>query len=171
MTAPVAARHDSPLEAAALQVGDRAPDFSLTDQHGAPVVLSELLAAGRSVLLVFYPFAFTGVCTGELQVMTERIDELATEQNVVLTLSCDAMYSLRAFADQQSLPLQLLSDFWPHGEVAQAYGVFEPDRGCAVRGSFLVAADGTIAWRVVNEIPYARDVDAYVSAIADLPGR
>lgn len=169
MTAQVT-RAAEGLDESALQVGDRAPAFSLTDQHGAPVVLSELTATGRSVLLVFYPFAFSGVCTGELQVMTERIDELATENNVLLTVSCDSMYSLRAFADQQSLPLQLLSDFWPHGEVARAFGVFEPNRGCAVRASFLIGADGIITWRVVNAIPYARDVDAYVTAIAALAG-
>jgi peroxiredoxin len=154
-----------------LAVGAPAPDFTLVDQHGASVTLSESGALGRSVLLVFYPFAFTGTCTGELAAMRNRLGELATESTDLIAVSCDSMYSLRVFAEAQQLEFPLLSDFWPHGAVSRAFGVFEPNRGCAIRGTYLIDPSGTIAWRVINEIPYARDVDEYVTAIADLNGR
>jgi len=154
-----------------LAVGARAPDFTLVDQHGASVTLSESGAMGRNALLVFYPFAFTGTCTGELAAMRDRLEELSNDTTDLIAVSCDSMYSLRRFAEQQQLEFPLLSDFWPHGGVSNAYGVFEPSRGCAIRGTYLIDTSGTIAWRVINGIPYARDVDEYVAAIAELNGR
>lgn len=152
----------------ALEIGAIAPDFTLADQHGESVSLSASTALGKNVLLVFYPFAFTGTCTGELRAMRERLDDLRSDTTDVIAVSCDAMFALRVFAEQQELEFPLVSDFWPHGEVASAYGVFEPSRGCAIRGTFLIGPDGKVAWRVINEIPYARDVDEYVAAIAEL---
>jgi peroxiredoxin len=160
---PTTASTSEPLE-----VGAAAPDFTLTDQHGESITLSGSAAQGRNVLLVFYPFAFTGTCTGELAAMRDRLSELSNETTDLVAVSCDAMFSLRVFAEQQHLEFPLLSDFWPHGAVSSAFGVFEPSRGCAVRGTFLIDPAGVIAWRVINEIPYARDVSAYVTAIAAL---
>jgi Peroxiredoxin len=154
-----------------LALGAHAPDFTLSDQHGESVMLSESGALGRNVLLVFYPFAFTGTCTGELATMRDRLGELSNDTTDLIAVSCDSMFSLRVFAEKQQLEFPLASDFWPHGAVSSAFGVFEPSRGCAVRGTFLIDPSGTIAWRVINGIPYARDVDEYVAAIAELNAR
>jgi mycoredoxin-dependent peroxiredoxin len=148
-------------------VGDIAPEFTLRDQHGAEVALSSFRGE-QSVLVVFYPFAFSGICTGEL---CEIRDDIAAFQNdavQVLAVSCDPVYSLRAWAEDQGFPFPLLSDFWPHGAVASAYGVFDPERGMAVRGSFLVDVDGVVRWSVVNGPGQARDLTAYREALTAL---
>jgi len=154
-----------------LVIGAHAPDFTLADQHGESVTLSESGALGRNTLLMFYPFAFTGTCTGELSAMRDRLGELSNDTTDLIAVSCDSMYSLRVFAEQQKLEFPLASDFWPHGAVSSAFGVFEPSRGCAIRGTFLIDPAGTVAWRVINGIPYARNVDEYVAAIAELNAR
>jgi len=154
-----------------LAVGAPAPDFTLADQHGESVTLSTSGALGRNVLLVFYPFAFTGTCTGELIAMRDRLAELSNESTDLVAVSCDSMFALRVFAEQQKLEFPLVSDFWPHGAVSSAFGVFEPSRGCAIRGTFLIDPAGIIAWRVVNAIPYGRNVDDYVAAITEVNAR
>jgi mycoredoxin-dependent peroxiredoxin len=148
-------------------VGDIAPEFTLSDQHGTDVSLSSFRGE-QAVLVVFYPFAFSGICTGEL---CEIRDDLSVFQNdavQVLAVSCDPMYSLRAWAEDQKFDFPLLSDFWPHGAVASAYGVFDAERGMAVRGSFLVDVEGTVRWSVVNGPGQARDLGAYREALAAL---
>ena len=150
-----------------LSVGDPAPDFALRDQHGQTVRLSDL-GGRKAVLVVFYPWAFSGVCRGELTALQAALDDLVADDLEVLTVSTDSMYALRAFADQQGFTFPMLSDFWPHGEVAEAYGVLHPEIGIALRGSFLVDRDGVVRWTVVKGIPDARDVDDYRKAIADL---
>jgi mycoredoxin-dependent peroxiredoxin len=147
-------------------LGAPAPDFSLSDTHGTPVTLSGL--SGGPVVIVFVPFAFSGTCTGELCELRDNISEFEAAGVHVLVVSCDPVHSLRAWAAQEGFGFDLLSDFWPHGEVARAFGVFAEDRGCALRGSFLIATDGTIAWQVVNQIPFARDVGEYLHQIEAL---
>jgi mycoredoxin-dependent peroxiredoxin len=160
----------------ALSVGDIAPDFELTDQHGRPVRLRDLRGR-KAVLVVFYPWAFTGVCGGELRAMQADLADLANDDVELLTVSTDSMYALRAFADQEGFTFSMLSDFWPHGAVADAYGVLHPDVGVALRGTFLVDRDGVIRWSVVNGIGDARDIGDYKRAITALsstvgaPGR
>jgi mycoredoxin-dependent peroxiredoxin len=148
-------------------IGTQAPDFALRDQHGVEVRLSKLRGS-RNAVLVFFPFAFTAVCTGELRALREQLPTLTGDDTEILGLSCDPMYALRVFAEQEQLAYPLLSDFWPHGAVARAYGVFDHDRGCALRGTFVVDRAGTVRWRVVNAIPDARDVEALVTALAEL---
>ncbi|HEX2313419.1 MAG TPA: peroxiredoxin [Thermomonospora sp.] len=150
----------------AVQVGDVAPDFELTDQHGAPVRLSGL-RGGHDVLLVFYPLAFSGVCTGELRALRDALPTLG-ERTRVLAVSVDSMFALRAWADQDGYPFPLLSDFWPHGEVARRYGVFDEERGVARRGTFLVDGAGVVRWKTVAALAEARDVGAYREALAAL---
>ncbi len=145
------------------EIGTAAPDFALRDQHGATVRLSEL--RGRKVVLVFYPFAFSRVCTGELSALRDRWDAFDREDVVVLGLSCDPVYALRAFADADGLALSLLSDFWPHGAVATAYGVFDPARGAPRRSTVIVDRDGTVVWGVHHEPPDPRDPDEYLAVL------
>jgi mycoredoxin-dependent peroxiredoxin len=151
---------------APLPVGRPAPDFVLTDTHGSPVRLSEL--RGTPVLLVFVPFAFSGVCTGELSELRDNVAVLGDAGARLLVISCDPVHALRAWAEQEGYTFDLLSDFWPHGEVARAYGVFDPARGRAERGSFLLDADGVLRWSVVSPSGRARDLEGYRAALAAL---
>jgi peroxiredoxin len=139
-----------------LGVGDLAPDFSLRDQNGADVSLSELTAT-RNVVVVFYPWAFSGICTGELDEIRDHLEHFVSDDLQVVCISCDAVYSARAWADIQGYFFPLLSDAWPHGRVARAYGVLDETTGAALRGTFLVGRDGRIAWTLVNGTGEPRD--------------
>jgi peroxiredoxin len=151
----------------AIAVGRAAPDFSLRNQHGASVTLSEF-AGGKDVVLVFYPFAFSGVCTDELAVVRDRIDQIVDEGAQVLAVSCDHRYSLRAYADRGGYEFSLLSDFWPHGEVSRAYEVFDERLGCSARATVIVDRAGTVRWTTHNDIEEPRDFDAYLAVLSDL---
>ncbi len=150
-------------------LGDPAPDFTLRDQNGADTTLSSF-AGEKSVLLVFYPFAFSGICTGELNEIRDDLGRFVSDDVVTLAVSCDPMFSLRAWADHEGYFFPLLSDFWPHGHVARAYGVFDDGAGMAGRGTFLVGPDGRIAWSLVNPAGQRRDFAGYHEALAGLAG-
>jgi peroxiredoxin len=145
--------------------GSRAPDFTARNQYGEQVRLADFRGR-RDVVLVFYPYAFSGVCTSELTALRDRPELLAAAE--FLAISCDPMFTLRAYADAQKLEFGLLTDFWPHGAIASSYGVFDSDRGCAIRGTFVVDQSGVIRWSVINPIPEARDLDDYAKALASL---
>ncbi|MFJ3902317.1 peroxiredoxin [Streptomyces sp. NPDC090025] len=151
----------------AIEIGAAAPDFELKDNHGRTVRLSDFRGE-KNVVVFFYPFAFTGVCTGELRVLRERADEFVNDDTQLLAVSADSMHTLRVFGEQEELEFPLLSDFWPHGAASRAYGVFDEDKGCAVRGTFVVDKAGLVRWAVVNALPDARDADAYAAALAAL---
>jgi len=152
-----------------LSVGDIAPAFALSNQFGKVVTLEEL-TADRAALLVFYPFAFSGICTGELQEIREDLAKFQGEHVTTVAISCDPMFTLRAWDDAEAFFFPLLSDFWPHGQVARSYGVFEEKGGFATRGTFLVVPDGTIAWTLVTEPGEARDFSGFHRTLADLVG-
>ncbi|MGW5044299.1 peroxiredoxin [Streptomyces griseoluteus] len=151
----------------ALQVGDEAPDFELKDNHGRTVRLSDFRGE-KNVVLLFYPFAFTGVCTGELCELRDNLPQFTDRETQLLAVSNDSMHTLRVFGEQEGLEYPLLSDFWPHGNVSRAYGVFDEDKGCAVRGTFILDKTGTVRWTVVNGLPDARDLTDYVKALDTL---
>jgi len=146
-------------------VGDHAPAFTLTDQHGQTVSLADFHGK-QAVLLVFYPFAFSRVCGSELQAIHASVEDFQNERVQVLAASCDALYSLRAYADEAGYAFPLLADHWPHGGAARAYGVFDAERGCAVRGTFLIDSAGVVRWTVVNGMAEARSLDDYRAALA-----
>ncbi|KOV68127.1 peroxiredoxin [Streptomyces sp. AS58] len=148
----------------AIQVGDKAPGFELRDNHGRDVRLTDLRGE-KNVVLVFYPFAFTGVCTGELCEIRDNLPRFSDRDTEVLAVSNDSIHTLRVFAEQEELEYPLLSDFWPHGAVSRAYGVFDEDKGCAVRGTFVIDKEGVVRWTVVNGLPDARDLNEYVTAL------
>ncbi|MFI7587290.1 peroxiredoxin [Spongisporangium articulatum] len=150
-----------------LEIGQPAPDFSLRDEHGQTITLSEVRRE-KPVAVVFYPFAFSGICTGELCELRDNIEAFESAGVQVLAVSTDAVPTLRAWADQQKYPFPLLSDFWPHGATSQAYGVFNDAVGCAIRGSFLIDTEGVLRWAVVNEIGEARPLAEYKEALAAL---
>ena len=150
-----------------LAIGDVAPDFTLKDQHGQDLTLSSY-AQGKAVLIVFYPFALSGVCTGELTGLRDRLGDFETEHSTLVAVSCDPMYTQRAVADRDGIFFPLLSDFWPHGVTAQAYGVFDEISGGPKRSSFAVDREGRVRWSVHNALGEARDLDAHAAALSDL---
>lgn len=153
----------------ALTVGAAAPEFTLKDQNGQDVSLSDFRGE-KAVVVVFYPFAFSGICTGELCEIRDNLGGFVGDDVQVLAISCDHMFSQRAWADKEGYFFPLLSDFWPHGAVAQAYGVFHDKAGAAARGTFLIDRDGIVRWTLVNQIGEARDFSGYHAALAELRG-
>ncbi|HTP16521.1 MAG TPA: peroxiredoxin [Streptosporangiaceae bacterium] len=150
-----------------VEVGDQAPDFELKDQHGTPVSLSGLRGK-KNVVLVFYPLAFSSVCTGELRAMRDEFVEATRDDVELLTVSVDSGFALRAWSDAEHYNFALLSDFWPHGSVARSYGVFDENGGVATRGTFIIDRNGVVRWKVVNPIAQARDIAEYQKALAAL---
>ena len=149
-----------------LSVGDAAPEFRLPDQDKQVVTLSEL--RGTPVLVVFYPFAFSGLCTGELCQLRDELGDYTGAGVEVLAVSTDPVFSLKAFREKEGFDFPLLSDFWPHGAVAQAYGAFNEKAGMALRATFLVDADGKIAFAEVNGPGDVREQSGWKDAVAQL---
>src|SRR6516164_4242226 len=113
-----------------LAAGTAAPDFTLKDQDGNDVSLSGFKGK-QNVVLVFYPFTFTGVCEGELCTLRDDISRYESAGVQVLAVSCDSRFSQAKWAQEQGYNFPVLSDFWPHGATARAYGVFDDEKGCA----------------------------------------
>ncbi|MEU4764572.1 peroxiredoxin [Actinosynnema sp. NPDC023794] len=150
-----------------VEVGAQAPDFTLNDYNKQPVTLSSFRGE-RNVLLVFYPFAFSGTCTGELCQVRDELAVYEDENVQVLGVSVDTPFSLKAWAAQEGYQFPLLSDFWPHGQVAQDYGVFNEQAGLANRGTFLIDTAGVVRYAEVNAPGEARDQEAWKKAVAAL---
>ena len=151
-----------------LTTGTEAPDFTLKDQNGDDVQLSSF-RDDKNVALVFYPFTFTGVCQGELCSLRDDLSEYEAANVQVLAISCDSRHAQKQWSEQQGFSFPVLSDFWPHGAVARAYGVFNEQLGCANRATFVIDKSGVI--RDVFETPNLgtpRDKSAYEAALAKL---
>ena len=138
--------------------GQLAPDFTLKDQDGVSFTLSEL--RGSEVLVVFVPWAFSPVCTYEIEQLRDAQD-LESQGAKVVVINCDSMIVNQEWAYQNKFMGTLLSDFWPHGEVSKFYGVFNEEAGRARRGTFHVTAEGIVDWVLVNPMGDARDLDLY----------
>ena len=149
-------------------VGDPAPDFELANQFGEPVRLADF--RGRNVVIVFYPFAFSGICTGELCEIRDNLALFEDADAAVLAVSVDSKFAQRAYAEKEGYGFDLLADFWPHGAVASAYGVFDAESGMALRGTFIIDAAGIVRYVVVNPRGQARDLAEYRAALAGLGG-
>ncbi|QIM18510.1 peroxiredoxin [Leucobacter coleopterorum] len=147
-----------------LQVGAEAPDFTLSDQHGAELTLSELVAEGP-VALVFFPLAFSGICTGELCELRDNLSVFADSKVQLLGISVDSTFALRAWAEQEGYEFSILSDFWPHGGVAQVYDAFVEERGIATRATVVVGADRRVLASFETAPGEARDFAAYREAL------
>ena len=148
-----------------IEIGQEAPDFTLKNQHGEVVSLSSFRGE-KSVVLMFFPFAFSGVCTGELCEIRDNLPDLTADDVEVLAVSCDHFFSNRAFADRDGYTFSILSDFWPHGEVSKAYGTFNDGAGAPNRGTYIIDTAGVVRWKVENGIPDARDLVEYQKALA-----
>jgi peroxiredoxin len=148
-------------------VGAVAPDFELVDQHGTPVRLSSFRGT-HNVLLVFYPWSFSRTCTGELCVLRDDLSSFQNDDAQLLAISIDSKHVQRQFAEFEGFEFPLLADFWPHGEVARRFGVFDEAKGVALRGTFVIDRDGIVRWSVLRGIPDARDPQEYRRVLAEL---
>jgi mycoredoxin-dependent peroxiredoxin len=151
-------------------VGEVAPGFTLRDQQGRKISLSDYKGV-KNVVIVFYPFAFSGICTGELCEIRDNLGDFESDDVQVLAVSCDHMFTQRAWSDVEGYFFPMLSDYWPHGATAQAYGVFEQSGGFSIRGTFLIDRDGVVRWTLVNGTSEKRDFAGYRAALKELSGQ
>ena len=149
-----------------IDVGAQAPDFLLRDQNNQEIRLSDYRGS-KNVVLVFYPFAFTGTCQGELCAIRDNLNDFVNESTQVLSISVDSVFSHKVWADQQGYTFPLLADFWPHGAVARAYGVFNEEKGFAHRGTFIVDHTGIVRFAEVS-LTGARDQDNWRKSLTTL---
>lgn len=146
-------------------VGQPAPDFTLMDQLRNPVSLSDL--RGKKALIVFFPFAFSRTCQGELCTIRDNLHSLAGADAEVVAISCDHFYSNRAWTEQEGFDFRILSDYWPHGAVARAYGCFDEQIGCAVRATYVLDDQAIVRAIISTEnIGQAREFGSYQEALA-----
>lgn len=150
-----------------LEIGKTAPDFELKDQNGNLVKLSSFRGV-KNVVVLFYPFSFTGTCTGELCAIRDDFSSFQNENVQLVAVSCDSMFTQRIFAERENYQFPVLSDFWPHGAVAKDYGIFDETKGCAIRGTFIIDKEGVLRWSVINGIGDARNIGDYKNALAAL---
>ncbi len=152
----------------AIRTGDTAPDFTLPAAGGGTLTLSDAWR-DSPVVLVFFPLAFSGRCQGELCEIRDNIALFEDAAVRVIAISVDSHFSLQAWAQQQGYGFDLVSDMWPHGEVAGAYEVFLAERGIAARASFLIDTAGIVRWSTQTQSPAeVRPLDAYREALATL---
>jgi peroxiredoxin (alkyl hydroperoxide reductase subunit C) len=149
-----------------ISAGREAPDFTLKDQNGQPVTLSAL--RGKNVLLVFFPLAFTGICQGELDEIKANPSRYVNDHTETLAISVGPPPTHKVWATQSSFTFPVLSDFWPHGAVAQAYGVFNDDTGFPNRGTFVVDRAGVIRFAEMKGPGEVRNQALWVDALAAL---
>lgn len=148
-----------------LEVGAVAPDFTLSDQHGEELTLSELVTEGP-VALVFFPLAFSGICTGELCELRDNLQIFEDSKVRLVGISVDSVWALKAWADAEGYEFSILSDFWPHGAVAKEYGVFVEEAGIATRATLVIGEGRKVLASFETAPGQARDFGAYREAIA-----
>ena len=152
----------------AIEIGQQAPDFEVKDQDNNTVSLADFRDS-QPVLLVFYPFTLTGVCEGELCRLRDDYSTFTDAGVQILAISCNARHVQGLWKEQQGYQFPVLSDFWPHGAVAQAYGVFNDALGCANRSTFLIGADGTVVDTFgSDDLGTPREPARYAEALAKL---
>jgi mycoredoxin-dependent peroxiredoxin len=150
-----------------IEIGQEAPDFELSDSEGGKTKLSDYRGK-KNVLLLFYPLAFSPVCTTEFCALRDVNDDIQSDETEVIGISVDSRWTLMAWKEAEKFANKFVADFWPHGEVARKYGVFVEERGTTLRGSFLIDKKGVVRWMEVKPTIEARDQDAWRKAIADL---
>ena len=148
-----------------LEARAQAPDFTLKDQNGRPVTLSDYRGT-KNVLLVFFPLAFTGICQGELDEIRDNLPRYQNGDTETIAVSVGPPPTHKMWAAQSGFLFPVLSDFWPHGAVAQSYGVFNSDAGVANRGTFVIDRSGVIRFAECKQPGEARDQAVWVDALA-----
>jgi len=147
-----------------IKEGEIAPDFTLDDQEGKPFHLADF--KGRNVLLSFHPLAWTGVCTKQMKSLEKHQAEFRKLDTVAVGVSVDSSPSKKAWAkDMVVKKTRLLSDFWPHGELADKLGIFLPEDGISGRANILIGRDGKVAWSKVYGMGELPDIDEVIDRI------
>ena len=150
-----------------LLIGDLAPDFTLPNQFGEDVTLSQFRGV-KPVVLVFYPLSFSGICTGELCEIRDNFSRFESNEVELLAISVDSKYVQKVFAEHEGYKFSVLADFWPHGQVAKDYGVFLEEHGISNRATFVIDKDGVLVSKFVTAPGQARSLDEYDRALATL---
>lgn len=150
-----------------LLIGDLAPDFTLPNQFGEDVTLSQFRGE-KPVVLVFYPLSFSGICTGELCEIRDNFARFESNDVELLAISVDSKFVQKVFAEHEGYKFSVLADFWPHGEVAKEYGVFLEEHGISNRATFVIDKDGVLVAKFVTAPGQARSLDEYDRALATL---
>lgn len=148
-------------------VGMEAPDFTLPDKNGQDVTLSSFRGL-RNVLLVFFPSGYSGISDGELKQVRDDLDSFQNQNTQFLGVCVSQVFTLRALATESRYTFPLLSDFWPHGEVAKKYGVFDGDRGWATNGTFVIDKAGYLRWSEHNVVAESRDPSVWRQVLSTL---
>ena len=152
----------------ALKPGDEAPDFELRSHRGGTVRLSDFRGK-KNVVLAFHPLAFTPVCATQMTGYESDRPRLEASDAVVLGVSTDPQPSKTAWAKTLgNISFDLLSDFHPHGEVAQKYGVFRQKEGFSERAVFVIDKQGRIAWSKTYDIPEQPNNEDFMGALSNL---
>jgi peroxiredoxin len=150
-----------------LIIGDDAPDFSLVNQHGETVTLSDF-AGKKPVVLVFYPLSFSGICTGELCELRDNFSTFERENVELLAISVDSKFVQKVFAEQEGYKFSVLADFWPHGAVARTYEVFLEEAGISNRATFVIDKSGKLVAKFVTAPGQPRSLQEYQKALESL---
>jgi len=154
---------------AALEVGAKAPDFALEGGVAGSFRLSEAVKRSRFVVLAFYPLAFSPVCTEEMSLFQEILEEFTELGAQVVGISVDSKYAQQAFAESKGITFPLLADFHPKGVVAQQYGVMRED-GVAERALFIVDAQMVVRYSFVSELRKNPGADRLLEALEGMQG-
>ena len=150
-----------------IEVGAQGPDFNAPDDEGNRFSLSAL--RGSRVVVHFFALAWTGICASELMRLAELRTAIEAQGADVIGVSCDSRFTLSAWKQAMGNPLRLVSDFWPHGAIGRAYGVFDPELGLNTRATFVIDADGVVRSVFASpKLSVARDLDVYVEALRRL---
>ncbi|MFM1950419.1 MAG: hypothetical protein RL418_106 [Actinomycetota bacterium] len=147
-----------------INVGDLAPDFTLVNQHGEEVSLSSFKGI-KPVVVVFYPLSFSGICTGELCELRDNLAMLESDGVELMAISVDSKFVQAKFAEHEGYKFNVLADFWPHGEVAQNYGVFIAERGIATRATFVIDINGVVVAKFETAPGEPRKLSDYKKAL------
>ena len=151
----------------AVEVGQEAPEFTLRDENGQEVALSSL--RGRNVVLIFFPAAFSRICTNEFHASTDLAGKYGAAGAEVFGVSVDSPYALKAFKRDENLAVRFLSDFHPKGAMSEQYGAYIPEAGVATRATYVIDRDGRVAYKAVNHPGEMRDQGAILDALAGCP--
>ncbi|MBC7227724.1 MAG: peroxiredoxin [Thermoflexales bacterium] len=155
------------MERTTVEIGDVAPDFTLKDQNEQEVTLSAL--RGKKVVLSFHPLAWTRVCAIQMQDLEKHREEMERLGAVALGLSVDAVPAKKAWAESLGIQqTRLLADFWPHGAVAQAYGIFREKNGFSERAVFIVDAEGVVRFKKIYPIREVPDIGEILKALEEI---
>ncbi len=151
--------------AALIKKGDKAKEFTLRDHHDKEVRLSDL--KGKKVLLSFHPLAWTNVCAEQMKALEAQKEKFASRNTVALGLSVDTVPSKNAWAKELGIrDTRLLSDFWPHGKIAKAYGIFREKNGFSERANIILNENHRVIFVKIYPIKELPDIEEILRAIA-----